>query len=140
MFVLNFSDIQIHRIMTYDDCNYLKPIFHWQLGLHWQPNANEINIKDMACTWATPASCIGDPTPPILHLLTLGVGVGGNATFSVCVGSNTNFSIFRYQHVGIPNAKLWRLGSKSMPGPNVNGFVSQWNIGVKVRPTILYNQ
>ena len=40
----------------------------------------------------------------IFHLLTLGVGIGGNA----------NFSVFRYQHVGISNVKL--------PGPNVNGF------------------
>ena len=55
----------------------------------------------------------GDPTPPIFHLLALGVGVR----------DNTNFSIFRYQHVGIPNMKLWRLGSKPMRGPNANGFI-----------------
>ena len=28
--------------------------------------------------------------PPIFHLLTLGVGVGGNANFTVYVGGNTN--------------------------------------------------
>ena len=41
------------------------------------------------------------------------------------------FCVFRYQHVGIPNAKLRRLGSKPMPGPNANGFASQWNKGFK---------
>ena len=29
--------------------------------------------------------CIGDPMPPIFHLLALGVAVGGNANFTVCV-------------------------------------------------------
>ena len=28
----------------------------------------------------------------------------GNTNFNVCVQGNANFSIFRYQHVGIPNA------------------------------------
>ena len=30
---------------------YLKPIFHWKLGLCWVPNANKINTKNMKCTW-----------------------------------------------------------------------------------------
>ena len=34
------------------------------------------------------------------------------------VGGNANFCVFRYQHVGIPNTKLWRWGSKPMRGPN----------------------
>ena len=29
------------------------------------------------------------------------------------------------------DAKLWRRGSKPTPGPNANGFVSQWIIGYK---------
>ena len=29
------------------------------------------------------------------------------------------------------DAKVWRWGSKPTPGPNANGFVSQWNIGFK---------
>ena len=57
------------------------------------------------------------------------LGVGGNANFSVRVGGNANFSAFRYQHVGIPNVKLWLWGSKPMRGPSVNGFALQWNIG-----------
>ena len=66
----------------------------------------------MKSTWPTPAPRVGDPTPPIFHLLTLGVGVWGNENVSIRVGGNTNFSAFRYQHVGIPNATLWCLGSK----------------------------
>ena len=74
--------------------------------LHWGPNATYI--------------------PP--------VRIGGNANFSVCVVGNTNFSVFRYQHVGIPNAKLWHWGSNSKPtrGPNANGFASQWNVGLRL--------
>ena len=62
-----------------------------------------------------PAPRVGDPTPPIFHLLPLGVGV------------------FRYQLVGIPDAKLWHLGSKPTRGPNANGFASQWNTGFGIK-------
>ena len=86
----------------------------------------------MKSTCPTPAPRVGDLTPPIFHLLALGVGVGGNANFSVHVGGNANFSVFRYKHAGIPNVKLWCWGSKPMRGPNVNGFASQWNIGFMV--------
>ena len=41
-------------------------------------------------------------------------------------------AFFWNQHVGIPNTKLWRWGSKPTPGPNANGFASQWNIGLRV--------
>ena len=30
--------------------------------------------------------------------------------FRFGVGGNANLSVFRYQHVGIPNAKLWFRG------------------------------
>ena len=57
----------------------------------------------------------GDRTQSIFHILALGVCVGGNANFRVGVGGNANFKVhvgsarlFRYQHVGIPNAKFWR--------------------------------
>ena len=66
---------------------------------------------------------------PLFHLFVLEVGVGGNAKFSVHVRGNAKFSIFTYQHVGIPNTKLWLWGPKPTPGPNANGFMSQWNIG-----------
>ena len=85
----------------------------------------------MKSTWPMPGPRVGDPTPPIFHLLELEVGIGGNANFSVRVVGNANFSVFRYQHVGIPNTKLWRWGSKLTQGPNANGFASQWNIGCR---------
>ena len=63
---------------------------------------------------------------------------GPNATYipltrvgGLCWG-NASFSVFRYQHVGIGNAKLWRWVSKPTPGPNANGSESQRNIGLKV--------
>ena len=31
----------------------LKPIFHWKLGSHWVPNANEIDTNNMKSTWPT---------------------------------------------------------------------------------------
>ena len=71
---------------------------------------------------------VGEPMQPIFPWLALGFCIGGNANFMFCVGDNTNFSFFRYQLVGVLNAKLW-WGSKPTPGPNVNGFASQWNIG-----------
>ena len=69
------------------------------------------------------------PTQPIVHWLLLGFYVGGNANFRFDIRGNANFHVFRYQHVGIPNAKLWHWGSRQTPGPNANGFASQWNIG-----------
>ena len=64
----------------------LKPIFHSKLSAHWLTNANERDTNNMKSTWQTPAPHVGDPTPPIFHLLVLGVCVGGNTNFSVCVG------------------------------------------------------
>ena len=66
----------------------------------------------MKSTWPTPAPRVGDPTSPIIHQLALVVGGGYNTNFSVRIGGNANFSVFRFQHVGIPNAKLWHWGSK----------------------------
>ena len=55
----------------------------------------------------------------------IGVRVGGNGNCCVRVWGNANH---RYQHVGIPNTKLWRWGTKPARGPNENGFALQWNI------------
>ena len=76
------------------------------------PNANEIDTQNMKCTCPTQEICILNPTQPIFHWLALGFGVGGNAHFRFGVGDNANFRVFRYQHVRIPNAKLWRSGSQ----------------------------
>ena len=40
------------------------------------------------------------------------------------VWGKANFSVFRYQHVGIVNANFH-------VGPNASSFASQWNIGLK---------
>ena len=66
---------------------FVKPIFHWILGSRWPPNANEIDTNNINFYMAN-VRILGDPTPPIFHLLMLGVYVGGNA----------NFTVFRYQH------------------------------------------
>ena len=60
---------------------------------------------------------------------TLGVCNGGNENFMFRVGGKGNFSIFRYQHVGISNAEMWLWGSQPTQGPDTNGFALQWNIG-----------
>ena len=56
----------------------------------------------------------------------LGVDIWGNANSRFGIGGNSNFSVFGYQHVGIPNAKIiWGM-------PNANprqDFALQWNIG-----------
>ena len=109
-----------------------KPVFHWKSRLRWLPYANEIDTNNMKCTCPTPAPHIGDPKPFIFYVLALGVCVGSNVNFSIGVGHDENFGICRYQHVGIPNAKLWHWGSKPTRGQNANGFASQWNIGLNL--------
>ena len=99
----------------------VKPIFYWKLNSDWLTNTDEMGTNNMKSTWPTPVPRVGDSTPPIFHLLVLGVGVGGNA----------NFSVFRYQHVRISNEKLWHWGSEPTRGPNANGFASQWKIGFR---------
>ena len=46
------------------------------------------------------------PTQPILPLAHVGVLRLGNTNFMFSVGGNTNFSIFRYHHVGIHYSKF----------------------------------
>ena len=46
-----------------------------------------------------------------------GFRVGGNANVRFGVKFE-NFRVFRYQHVGIPNVKFWRWGSRPTQGPN----------------------
>ena len=104
----------------------LKPIFHWKLGSHWLPNANEINTQKMKCTWPMQEFAFG--TQHILYSTDLRWGFAlGDANFHL---TQVISSVFRYQHVGIGNAKFWRWVSKPTPVPNTNGFASQWNIGL----------
>ena len=60
----------------------LKLILHGKLGLHWQPNANEIKATYI------PLICVG-----VWHCC--------NTNFSNHVVGNANFSVFRYQHGGV---------------------------------------
>ena len=121
--------MKVGQSLVYTPIN-LKPIFHCKLGSRWVTYANEMSTNNMKDTWPTRKFCVGDPTQPTLYWLSLGFCVGGNATFMFCAGGNANCSIFKYQHVGIPNRKLWGWGSKPMRGPNANGFASQWNMGL----------
>ena len=52
------------------------------------------------------------PTATYIPPARIGGWRWGNASFSVGIGGDSNFSIFRYQPVSIGNAKLWRWGSK----------------------------
>ena len=95
----------------------LKPIFHWKLGLLWLPNANEINTKKMKCTL---------PTQCNLYSTDMHRGLASRVMQISAI-----LAFLHYQHVGIGNAKLWCWGTKPTPGPNANGFASQWNIGFR---------
>ena len=73
-----------------------KPIFHWKLGLVWLPNANEIDTKiNGMCMANTKILRLGPNTIyiPLTRVRVLRRG-------------ECKFSIFRYQHVGIPIAKF----------------------------------
>ena len=50
------------------------------------------------------------PNATYIPLARVGVLCWGNSNVMLHVGGNANFSVFRYQHVGTPNAKLWRWG------------------------------
>ena len=56
----------------------------------------------------------------------------GDTNFKFVLGVTHIFSVFRYQHFGISNAKLWRWESNPTPVPNSNGFAPQWNIGLRI--------
>ena len=107
----------------------VKPMFRWKLGLSWPPNASEINTKNQMYI-ANMKSLRLVPNATYIPL-TWGWH-RGNANFRFGVGGEANFRVFRYQHVGIGNARLWRWVSKPTPGPHTNGFMSQWNIGFSV--------
>ena len=112
----------------------LKPIFHWKLGLHWLPNANEINPKNMKCTWPMENFAFGTQRNLYSIDLHLGFTLGAtNFTFGIeCFGD------FRYQHVGIGNAKSSHRVCNPRQGPDASGFASQWNIGLKMLRSLLF--
>ena len=54
-----------------------------------------------------------------------GLRWGTRKFYVFCVGGKANFSIFRYQHVGIANANF-------RVGPNASSFALQCNIGFTI--------
>ena len=54
----------------------------------------------------------------------------GPANFMFHVWGKANFSVFRYQHVGIHNAKF-RVGNIAQREPLSRGILRQWNIGLR---------
>ena len=83
----------------------VKPIFHCKLGSRWITNLNEMSTNNMKCIWPARKLCI------IFHWLALAFCVGVNANSMFRFGGNTNFSVFRYQYVGIPNFALGVLSN-----------------------------
>ena len=75
--------------------------------------------------------CVLEPNATYIPLTRVGVLRWLTQILKFALGIAHIFSVFRYQHVGTGNAKLWRWGSKPTPVNNVNGFESQWNIGFK---------
>ena len=109
-------------------------MFHWKLGSLWLPNANQINTKNMKCTWPTPEFCVGTQH----NLYSTGLCLGFALVKMQILGfasAKTQIKGFalapKYQHVGIPNAKFWRWGHCPTPTPDARYFASQWNIGFR---------
>ena len=85
-YIISLSSV-LHAKQTYLQVSFKdKPIFHWKQRSRWLSNSRRQETNKMKSTWPTPALRVGDPTPPIFHLLVLEVGVGGNANFRVCFG------------------------------------------------------
>ena len=108
----------------------LSPIFHWKLGSRWLPNANEIDTNKHEMYMANARNLRLGPNATYIPLICGGVLRWVMQILKFALGLMQFFCVFRYQHVGISNAKLWRWGSKPTPVPNANGFASQWNIGL----------
>ena len=74
--------------------------------------------------------------PNTIYIPTARVGPGARVwsgvlcvgSAGVCVGSER---VFRYQHVGIGNAKLLRSRFRPTQDPNAKGFALRWNIGLR---------
>ena len=115
---------------------FLNPVFDWMLRLRLILNAtqNETSNMKSSCPmqtqlWHTQRQLYSTGLRwgfalGVTHILGFALG---NANFRVCVGFAR---LFRYQHVGIPNAKFSRWGFCPMRTSNVMGYALQWNIGL----------
>ena len=67
------------------------------------PTRMKSTRKEIKCTCQRESFALGSQC----NLYSIGLlCYGGIANCMFCVGGNANFSVFRYQHVGIPNTKL----------------------------------
>ena len=66
---------------------------------------------------------------PLYHWLALGFCVRVTQILYFALGVTYILAFLDTNMLVISKAKLWRWGSKPTPGPNANGFASQWNIG-----------
>ena len=76
----------------------LKPIFHWELGTCWPPNANEIDTNKHEMYMAN--AKIMRLEPNATHIPLTHIGVLRLVTRKICVTQRK-----RYQHVGIFNIR-----------------------------------
>ena len=70
--------------------------------------------------------CVGDPTQPLFHLFTFGVGIGGNANFSVRVGV---MQILAFLDTNMFVSPSTNRGVQASARPQRKNFASQWHIG-----------
>ena len=86
----------------------------------WVPNATKNETNNMKSKWPTPASHVGTQRHLYSTCSHWGLALGVTQILAFAFSGNAIICVFRYQHVGIPNAKLWHWGSKSTRGPNAN--------------------
>ena len=101
-----------------------KPIFHRKFHSRWLHNKNVIGTNNMKCTWPARVPMPGYPTRSMFHWLVLGAQ-------GLALGHKAWLWLFRYQHVGIPNAKFSHWGSRPTRGPNAKGSALHWIIGFR---------
>ena len=99
----------------------------------------KLTPKKVKCTWPTPKFGVG-----YFRLACVWVSRRVKRNFKVshrvkCEkfastnAKDTNMLLY----FALGDAKVWRWGSKPTPGPNANGFASQWNIGFIVIPSFI---
>ena len=99
-----------------------KSKFQQKTGLRLVPNSTEIDANNMKCTCPTQTQCSRTQRDLYStcscwdHVGVIGTGVGLTGTG---LGSTR---LFRYLHVGIPNAKCSFWGSRLTRDPNTSGF------------------
>ena len=99
-------------------------------GSRWTRIGARIGARVGACVGARVGARVGANVGH--YKLMLGIISSCWASFARIRGHVGSASIFRYQHVGISNAKSSRWGSKPIQGPNANVIAFWWSIGLKL--------